>query len=200
MLVVVCKAVFWPPLTNAHKENCLHWAQKYMKTNFQTVLFTDECCATVYGPNGWSCGWLVGGPHHPTRLQHQQGCGGVLFWAGIMGSELVGPLKVPESVKMIAEYVEFQNDYFLPWSKKNCAFQNKIIFMQDNAPSHVAKNTIESLAAMGIKGEKIMVWPPSFPDLNPTENLFSILKRKICSKPQNSSSRMQFWHTQMKSR
>lgn len=71
--------------------------------------------------------------------------------------------------------MEFQIDYFLPWYKKNYAFQNEIISMQDNVPSHVAKDTIESLAAMGIKGEKIMVWPPSSPNLNPTENLFSIL-------------------------
>lgn len=35
-LAVVLKAVFWPPLTNARKA-----AQIYMKTNFQTVLFTD---------------------------------------------------------------------------------------------------------------------------------------------------------------
>ncbi len=43
--------------------------------------------------------------------------------------------------------------------------------MHDNAPSHVAKNTSVSLAAMGIKVEKLMLWPPSSPDLNPIVNL-----------------------------
>ena len=39
-----------------------------------------------------------------------------MFRAGIMGSELVGPVRVPEGVKMTPEkYVEFQTDHFLPW-------------------------------------------------------------------------------------
>ncbi|XP_017947366.2 uncharacterized protein LOC101730633 [Xenopus tropicalis] len=63
--------------------------------------------------------------------------------------------------------------------RKNYAFRNKIIFMRDNAPSHAAKNTSASKAAMGIKGEKVMVWPPSSPHLNPIENLWSFLKQKI---------------------
>ncbi|CAI9590859.1 unnamed protein product [Staurois parvus] len=90
-LVTVHKPSIWPPLTNAHKQKWLHWAEKYMKTNFQTVLFTDECHATLDGPDGWGSGWLVDGHPIPTRLRRQQGGGGVMFWARIMGTELVGP-------------------------------------------------------------------------------------------------------------
>ncbi|CAI9583058.1 unnamed protein product [Staurois parvus] len=155
-LATVHKPFIRPPLTNAHKQKQLHWAEKYTKTNFQTVLFTDECRATLDGPDGWSSGWLVDGHSVPTRLRRQQSGGGVMFWAGIMGTELVGPFRVPEGVKMTsAKYVEFMTDYFLPWyRRKNYAFRNKIIFMHDNAPPHAAKNTSASMAAMGIKGEK----------------------------------------------
>uniref|UniRef100_A0A665TUE7 Tc1-like transposase DDE domain-containing protein n=1 Tax=Echeneis naucrates TaxID=173247 RepID=A0A665TUE7_ECHNA len=83
-----------------------------------------------------------------------------------------------EAVKMnSAKYIEFLTNHFLPWyKKKNCAFRSKIIFMRDNASSQSAKNTSVSMAAMGIKGEKLMVWPPLSPDLKPTENLWSVLK------------------------
>ncbi|CAI9606954.1 unnamed protein product [Staurois parvus] len=113
-LATVHKPSIQPTITNAHKQKRLHWAEKYMKTNFQTVLFTDECRATLDGPDGWSSGWLVDGHPVPTRLRRQQGGGGVMFWAGIMGTERVGPFRVPEGVKMTsAKYVEFMTDHFL---------------------------------------------------------------------------------------
>ena len=65
--------------------------------------------------------------------------------------------------------------------------------MHDNAPSHAAKNTTESLAAMGIRGEKLMVWPPSSPDLNPIENLWSIIKQKIYEGGRQFISKQQLW-------
>ncbi len=118
-----------------------------------------------------------------------------MIWAGILGSEMVGPFRGPDSVKMTsARYVEFLTDHFLLWyRKKNHAFQNKMIFMQDNAPSHAAKNTIDSLIAMGLKREKIMVWPPSSPDLKPIENLWSFLKMKIYEGGRQYTSKQQLW-------
>ena len=98
---------------------------------------------------------MVGGwPPRPNKAAMSDG--GVMFWDGIMGRELVGPFGVPGGVKMtLAKYIEFLTDHFLPWYKtKNRAFCSKIIFVHDNAPSHAAKNTSVSLAAMGIKEEK----------------------------------------------
>ena len=87
-----------------------------------------------------------------------------MFWARIKGGELVGPFRVSEGVKMTSvKYVDFLTDHFVPWyKKKNRAFHNKIIFMHDHAPSHAVRKTSASLAAMGIKEEKVMVWlhPP----------------------------------------
>lgn len=80
-----------------------------MKTNFKTVLFSDECLATLDGPDGLR---LVISLSLPARL-HQQGGGRVMNWGEILGG-------------------------------------NKIIFMQDNTPSHVAQNTFDSLLHHGV--------------------------------------------------
>uniref|UniRef100_A0A3B3IJX5 Tc1-like transposase DDE domain-containing protein n=1 Tax=Oryzias latipes TaxID=8090 RepID=A0A3B3IJX5_ORYLA len=62
--------------------------------------------------------------------------------------------------------------------------------MHDNAPSQAASKTSASLAAMGIKGDKLMMWPPSFSDLNPIQNFWSILNGvALCSASWNNNSR-----------
>lgn len=49
------------------------------------------------------------------------------------------------------------------------------------------------MAAMGIKGEKLMEWPLSSPDLNPIENLWGILKQKIYEGGRQFDSKQQLW-------
>ena len=50
------------------------------------------------------------------------------------------------------------------------------IFMQDNAPIHTSRLLREWLAEMRFE---VLDWPPYSPDLNPIENLWSMLKERI---------------------
>lgn len=50
------------------------------------------------------------------------------------------------------------------------------IFQHDNTPSHTAIIVCEALDEMQID---VMDWPPHSPDLNPIENLWTLLKQKI---------------------
>jgi transposase len=50
------------------------------------------------------------------------------------------------------------------------------IFQQDNALTHTAQIVREFVADLG---REIMIWPPCSPDLNPIENLWTLLKQKI---------------------
>ena len=170
-----------PPLTKIHKEKRLQWARKYLKLNFKTVMFSDECRATLDGPDGFCRGWLRHGQQTTVRLRRQQGGGGVLFWAAIYKSHLVGPFRVNDGVKMDSTYYcQLLKDKLLPFLRSlSTSERRQVVFMQDNAPSHASNLTKRFLDENNLSGSSLMVWPPSSPDLNPIENYWSVFKQKL---------------------
>ena len=51
-------------------------------------------------PVGWAKGWVINSEWSPVRLRRQQGGGGVMIQAGIIGDELVDPVRTPQGVKL----------------------------------------------------------------------------------------------------
>ena len=66
--------------------------------------------------------------------------------------------------------------------------------MQDNTPPHAAHLTTDFLKKVLVKKGEIMEWPACSPDLNPIENLWSILKREVYAGGKHYSSKEDLWH------
>jgi hypothetical protein len=77
---------------------------------------------------------------------------------------------------------------WIEWSRKK-----KIIVMHDNALSHAAKATTQFLHSLGFVNETLMVWTPNSQDLNPIENLWSIIKRHVYANGKHYSSKDDLW-------
>ena len=140
-----------------------------MKSDMKYVLFTDESRATLDGPDGWAKGWVINGDQAPVRRR--------LIWAGIIGDELIGPVRVPQGVKLTsATCCQFLKNVLEEWLEEiPLSRLKKVVFMHDNAPCHAAKATIKCLHGLGFKDETLMVWSP---DINPIENLWAIIKQR----------------------
>ena len=118
-----------------------------------------------------------------------------MFWAGIVGTELIGPFQVEEGVKLAGPtYCDLlDKSLFTWWDKQSPNKQKKLIFQQDNAPSHTAKYTMAYLKTKGLKESQIMTWPPNSPDLNPIENLWGIIKEEVYRSGKQYDSKDDLW-------
>ena len=71
--------------------------------------------------------------------------------AGIIGDELVGPVRVPEGVKITsAVYCQLLESALLPWLEDVPLLKRyKLIYQHYNAPSHSANATQAFLSSIG---------------------------------------------------
>ena len=83
----------------------------------------------------------------------------------ITGDRLVGPIKVPEGVKVTsAACCNLLNESLVPWLDDiSLSLLRDFVCMHDNAFSHSARATQAFLATLGIQDEKLMIWPPHLP-------------------------------------
>jgi transposase/arginine repressor len=161
-----------PYMTAVHMRARLAWAKDQLRspTDWTKVFFADETQWKLEGPvrRGKVLYDIRDGK--PVATQKGGSRNAVQVW-GAFSLTSVPPL-APISLHFNSdEYISLLAARFLRYANKPVP-----VLLHDRHPAHTSKRTMQWLTLLGIE---VITLPPKSPDLNPIENIWSVLDRHV---------------------